>query len=267
MNLREFVEAADQITRDMEENALRCFIHNIARKTSVGKRSEFLKLLNNIRENSQVSSEEKQLQKAVRKLEAQEIQQEMNRLRCLFQQIADEEIFITAEGYEDYSQGYGLDNWIWEYQDTHDICCMYRDSSSLVIHCVNNRFYAEAVEIFDMIMDTEIFVENDYDNFSMGLEELTQEGVITTNLESLALHVLYATYQLEKPTMRARKIFDYFSISFFRNIHIEDMLSLGVEELTGLADFWKLWIELLVSKKGDVAGRLLRETILYEKGR
>jgi len=266
MNLREFTEAVDQTAGEMEKNELKCFIHNITRKIPEGKRTEFLKLLDNIRKDGNVSDGENRLQAAARKANEQEIEQEMSRLRSMFQRIEDEELCIYADGYEEYSQGYWEDNWVWEYEDPKDICRAYAEGSMLVQRCVNDGFYTDAIKIFDSMMSTEALVQNDWDMFSMGLEELVEEGLLTVDLEKLALYVLYAAYQAEKPEMRAQKLFDYFSVSFFQNISMEQMLSLGGEELTGLSDFWHSWIMLLIGKTGDVAGRLLKEAIIYEKG-
>ena len=107
--------------------------------------------------------------------------------------------------------GYGGDNWVWEYEETDEIKRVFEDSGRLLIRCVNDGFYHEAVELFDIMMETEVTVENDWDPFTMGLEKLLDEGLISVNLENLALHVLYAAYQKAAPEERARVLYDYFT--------------------------------------------------------
>lgn len=266
MNLREFTEAVDQNIEIMGKNELKCFVHNITRKIPETKRSEFLELLYNIRENGNLSDDEKNLQIAMHAADEQEIKEEFSRLQSLFHQIEDQELFIHADGYEDYSQGFWSDSWVWEYEDPEHICRAYIDGCKLVQRCVNDRFYRNAIEVFGMIMETEVLVENDWDDFSMGLEELVKEELISVDLEKLALHVLYASYQTEITAMRPQELFNYFSVPFFENISLVKMLGIGQEELVGLSDFWDLWIKLMIGKTGNIAERLLKEAILYQYG-
>lgn len=58
----------------------------------------------------------------------------------------------------------------------------------------------------------------------------------------------------------------YFSYYPFQSLHIEDIFHVGRESLTGTEQFWKDWIALLKTKSDEVAGRLLREAILYNEG-
>ena len=266
MNLREFTDGVDQNAEEMGKDELKCFIHNIARKIPEDKRMEFLKLLSNIRESGGASGGKSDLQAAAKRIDEQEIKQEFDRLQCLCRQIVEEELCLHADGYEDYSLGYWGDNWVWEYSDPQSVCCTYEDGSILVQRCVNDGFYEYAIDVFDLLMETEVWVVNDGDAFNMDLAELVKEGLVSVNLEKLALHVLYAIYQATAPPMRAQKLFDYFSISYFKDICMEKMLCLGQEELMGLSDFWDSWIMLLAGKTSDVAERLLKEAIIYQKG-
>ena len=71
------------------------------------------------------------------------------------------------------------------------------------------------MELFDIMMESEVTVGNAWESFSMELKELQDEGLISVNLENLALHVLYAAYQEAVSEERAQALYDYFSISFF----------------------------------------------------
>ena len=266
MNLKEFTLAVDQAAQNMDQGQLQLLIHSIARKIPEENRKYFMELLKTVQGSSTAECSGGKLKIDIKKADGIEIKRDMERLKKLFHKIEDEEICLQADGYEDYSMGYGGDNWVWEYEETDEIKKVFEDSGRLLIRCVNDGFYHEAVELFDIMMEAEVTVENDWDPFTMGLEELLDEGLITVNLENLALHVLFAVYQKAAPEERARVLYDYFSISFFKNINLENMLSLGKEELKDLPQFWEAWIALLSETPGDTAQRLLEEAVIYQHG-
>ncbi len=131
--------------------------------------------------------------------------------------------------------------------------------------CLNDQRYEEALDIFERLLDLEVSaVPDDFD--FLGLEELNGENITNLDLTRLALSVLYADYQLTKPEERAESLYSYFIYSIFRDIHVEDILRMGREELDGLDRFWEDWIALLETKAEQTATRLLREAALYYGG-
>ena len=63
------------------------------------------------------------------------------------------------------------------------------------------------------------------------IEELKENHIISTDLKQLALLTLYADYQILALEERVEDIYLYFTINTFRNLHIEDMFSVGREAL------------------------------------
>lgn len=266
MNLKEFTESVDQSVEKLSKEELCCFIHSITRKVPDKERSEFLQILDEIGAVYNLCPDQKSL-KAVKKLvDEKEVQVEFNRLTELFSQIEEEELYLQAEYYEDYSQGDWSDDGDWEYEDPNGICQIYEQGYQFLLRCVIDGFYMEASDMFDLLLDTEVMVENDGDSFTMGLEELTGNGLVSINLTNLALHTLYAVYQTCPKEERARRLYVYFEVHFFENIRIEDMLSLGREELGELPEFWDAWIELLCNAAGDKEARLLKEAVNFQRG-
>ncbi|MCI8866276.1 MAG: hypothetical protein HFG60_13610 [Lachnospiraceae bacterium] len=259
MNFKEFIELADKKTSLMDKEELQIFIHSIARKVYEGNREEFIKFLEEARIGDQADG-----QLAAGKIEEQEIEDEFNRLKGLLDQVEEGELYLQAEGYEDNSSGYWNGDLMWDYEDPHGVHQVYEDGCALLRHCVNYGFYRKAMELFDLMMDTEVTVENNWDVFSLGIEEMVEEEILSIDLEELALHVLYATYHVTAPEKRAKELYQYFSISFFRNVRLEGMLGLGREELDRISEFWEDWISLLTDTSGDVAGRLLKEAVRYQ---
>ncbi len=57
-----------------------------------------------------------------------------------------------------------------------------------------------------------------------------------------------------------------FHTGHFRDLHLEDMLQVGREELAETARFWEDWITLLKNEEGDVEARLLQEAVFVSGG-
>lgn len=47
---------------------------------------------------------------------------------------------------------------------------------------------------------------------------------------------------------------------------MEEIFHVGREALKDQKQFWEDWIVLLKNKQGDIAGRLLKEAVLYSQG-
>lgn len=262
MNLKDFTELVDQSVDELSKEALLIFIHGIARKVPEKSRSEFLEMLYNIQENSYLCGGEKCLKAVIRNVDEKDIKAELDRLSDLFCQIEEEELYMQAEYNEDY--GDWGDDGEWEYEDPMGVCQIYDKGYQFLLNCVNIGFYTEACEMFDLLLDTEVLVDNDWDSFTIGLEDLTGSGQVSIDLPNLALHTLYAVYQTSPKEERARSLHVYFKIHFFEKIHVEDILSLGRYELEDLPEFWDSWIELLSNVTGDKEVRLLKEAINFQ---
>lgn len=266
MNLREFTEKTDQLAERMNREALFCFVHSIARKVPEEARGNFMEMLERICCEMTDGKNKAEMERKKREIDEKEICAEFHRLAELFKKIEEGELTIQADGYEDYSSGYWDSDWVWEYSDPEGIGQIYADGCRLIRRCVNDGFYKKAVKMFDMVMSTEVSVENDWEWFSLDLEELDKENLLDVNLQELTLDVLYAAYQAAEPEERAQVLYNYFSLHCFKDIHVEHMLSIGREELRDLPQFWESWIALLSERKGDIAMRLLKEAVHYQKG-
>ena len=77
-------------------------------------------------------------------------------------------------------------------------------------------------------------------------------------MKQLALLTLYTDYQVQRPENRAEDLFLYFECIRFRSCILRKCFIVGREQLIGTERFWKDWITLLKTKRGDV-GRLCRK--------
>lgn len=193
------------------------------------------------------------------------VDEKMKQIEEWMRQIDEGELYLDTEGYEDYSSGYWDSDWITEYYDNQGIGDKITFMIRFAKDCVDDRRYQEANLIYDWLWEMAVSTDEEYDD-PVDLDLLIEEKIVCENMEQMALLTLYADYQAADPKRRAEDIYLYFSHYAFQNLHIEDMLHVGRENLTGTEQFWKDWIELLKTKSGDTESRLLKEAVLYSEG-
>lgn len=284
MNLREFTEAVDEKAGELSREELLCFLHSITRKVPEEERENFLETIafvrqNFLKEEERTSKEEAgsekgnnpgsgklSLKAAVKKADEMEIRKELGCLTELFDRIREGELTVWADGYEHYYEDHWGSDWVWEYEDEEQVGHIFEDGAKLLLRCVNDGFYEEAETIFNLMIESEVTAASEWDGFELDMKDMVKEGLAAIDLKEVALNGLYAVYQSTAKEHRAEKIYRYFSVPFCREIRLEDMLSVGREELGEQPEFWDSWIALLAGKNGDVEERLLKEAVCYQRG-
>lgn len=267
MNQKEFMQQIDKILNRMDKEDLKNCLHNIARKTSESKRDSFLQMIKDFCDHDKQKDINDKYQHK-RLMSDKKVKEKLTDIKKAFEEIEDGELCLSAQGYEDYSNGYWASDWIWEYEDNEGIGRIIEDAVLFAHDCMNDCRYEEAATIFKLVMDTTVFAEDEFggDSFELNLEEMVDEKLVGVNLKVLALDVLYSNYQLQPGAQRASILYSYFSYPYFKEIHIEDIFSIGREELRDTEKFLQSWIDFLMEQSGDIAARLLREALLYHKG-
>jgi len=268
MNQKVFIQKSDEMLNSMSEEELRNCLHNIARKTPENKRESFIQLLeDSFGQDSQKGSKAKLQYK--RLMTDERVKEKLCDIKRIFAEIENADLCISAQGYEDYSNGYWASDWIWEYDDNNGIGRIIEDAVIFAHDCMNDCRYEEAVTVFKLVMETQITAEDEYggDTIELSLEEIVDEKLVGINLKVLALDVLYSNYQSQMPDQRASVLYSYFAYPYFKDISIEDIFSVGREELTDTDEFFQSWIDFLMQQSGEVAARLLKEGLLYYKGK
>ena len=196
------------------------------------------------------------------------VDEKMRQLKIWMNQIDEGELTLDVEEYEDYSEDYWDRDWVTEYYDNQGIGDKILYAIQLAKDCVDDCRYQEANLIYEWLWVMEVCAESEYSEECdpADLQDLTEHDIIRTDLKQLALLTLYATYQVLDADRRAENLYLYFSHRAFQDLHLEDMLQVGREELAETARFWEDWITLLKKEEGDVEARLLQEAILYQGG-
>jgi len=193
------------------------------------------------------------------------VEGKLEQIKGWMRQIVEGELYLDTEEYEDYSSGYWDADWITEYYDNQGIGEKIMSAIRFAKDCVDDRRYEEARFIYEWLWAMVVSTDSEFDE-TVDLEVLAENKIIKTDMKQLALLTLYTDYQIQRPENRAENLFLYFGMHTFQKLHIEEIFHVGREQLTGTERFWKDWMALLKTKRGDVAGRLLQEAVLYCEG-
>ncbi len=193
------------------------------------------------------------------------VDEKMSQIEEWIRQIDEGELYLNADEYEDYSSGYWDSDFITEYYDNQGIGDKINTMLWFAKDCVDDRKYQEANLIYEWLWNMEVIADEEYID-PADLELLVEKEIVNIDMKQLALLTLYVAYQVREPDKRAEDIYLYFTYYAFQNLHIEDMLHVGRENLIETEQFWNDWIALLKTKSGDTESRLLKEAVLYQEG-
>lgn len=193
------------------------------------------------------------------------VEEKLSEIKLWMRQIEEGELYLDTEEYEDYSGGYWDSDWVTEYYDNQGIGDKLMTVIRFAKDCIDDRRYTEANFIYEWLWSMSVFTGCEYEE-PVDLEMLLENQIISVDMKQLALLTLYAGYQVQQPEKRAENLFRYFEMYAFQQLHIEEMFHAGRENLADTEQFWRDWIALLQTKRGDVAARLLNEAVLYREG-
>ena len=98
------------------------------------------------------------------------------------------------------------------------------------------------------------------------LEDVVEQKLVTLNLKQIALNLMHAKYQATKGVERVTALYQYLSWGMCKNIIVEEIFTVGPEELKGIDLFMEDWITFLKDTQGDLAGELLTMACKYQGG-
>ena len=243
----------------LSKDELKRIIIELSNLLTAEQKNKLNKIISNGNEITKKSNQMKS------RMSRQQVNKKMEEIHQIEEKIDNGDLFIYAEGYEDYTNGFWGSEWITNYYDEDGIGDMIMVMIRFAKECVNDGWYEEANEIYEWLWQMDIFTQDEWED-PIGLEQLEENNIISVDLKDMALMTLYADYQRLPIEKRAEDIYLYINISPFCELHIEDMFYVGREQLEDAERFWQDWIHLLMTKKGDVEGRLLKEAVLYVEG-
>ncbi|WP_310603614.1 hypothetical protein [Anaerosporobacter sp.] len=260
-----FLILVKQHLENMSKQKMKDCLLDMAEHIPEDKKQDFLQLL----QNSLNLNQEESIDASYKpRMSDQLVEEKRNELISWLDGMEEQELYLEADGHEEYLEDYWQSegDWVWEYSDSMGIGTKLEMAYGFAKDCVNDRRYEAALDILDRILAVEIWVETEWDDMTIGIDDLKAENIVKIDLTELALTTLYAAYLACDKEKRAADLYTYFGYSFFQNIRVEEMRRIGREELPEENAFWDDWIELLSSKEGNLETRLLKEAILFAKG-
>lgn len=251
MNYRNFMKQVNDELIRMSEEDKNDFIREAARKIHEKQRQVFLDSLTNT-----ISQTKYQIHSI------------MDEIKAWSEKVENKDIYIECTGYEAYGEGhYG--EWVNEYTDVFGIGKELTKMIQIAEDLLYQKQYIESQELYEYLLSMEYGVIDVHggDDFELELEDLVDENLIDLDVKESVLHLMYASYQTFREEERTNTLYRYFlSWKTTESIKVEDIFSVGPEELDGISIFMEEWISFLKNKDGDLAARLLTEASIYQGG-
>ncbi|PWA07901.1 hypothetical protein DCC39_15990 [Pueribacillus theae] len=248
MNYNEFMRAVDKKLSTMSEMEKTEWIHNLARTKKEHERISFLNSL-----------DEKQGYPAI--ADRKWIEDWCNK-------VENEEIYFECRGYEEYGESYWDSDYIYDYYDSFEIGKDLSTAFQVAEDLLFQKDYKQASELYDRLCRMTFNVlDTDTEEWDeLGLEDIVEKELVDLDLKQIALHLMYTKYQVTEGEERTAALYQYLTWNMCENINVEEMLTVGPEELEGIGFFMEEWISFLKNTEGDRAGKLLLEACIFQGG-
>lgn len=245
MNYKEFLNKIDKKLLEMSEKEKTALIHEFARITKEENRKAFLEIIENKNKN-----------------ETKDYENQLNDMYSWFSKINNKEIYFECTGdeiYDDYWHG----EWVYEYSDKFKIGSKIENSLQIAENLLYQKNYKEAYKLYNTICMT-LYSAIDIDceeTNELNFEELNEKNLINIDLRHIAVNLLYSQYQASSPEKRVENIYSSFQWNMFNNILIDEIFSVGPEEIIGVDDFIEEWIDYLKNNDEKLAAKLLADIL------
>lgn len=249
MEFRVFMQAVEREIDNFQSQAeIKEWLKNYARTIREEDRKEFLKQFGNKKRKSHKA--------------------ELKSVIEWCEMVEEQELTLSCCGYEGYGDSYWDNDWTYEYADYCGIGDRIKRFYELAEQCVYDKDYKTASTIYLRLGDLIVTAEDEDggDPIELTVEELVKEDLVSLNLKRIALLTLYSTYQITKINERSSKFYTLFSKGMFKDIKLEDIMTVGTEPLEDLDSFMELWIAYLRGQNDNFTSRLLTEAVVYRYG-
>jgi hypothetical protein len=199
------------------------------------------------------------------------VQNEYERIMNLCEAISTGEKLLKGlfrEGYD-----YGYDDNI-EYDDIDGIEEDLKDALEVANWMLLKKEYKYADDIYDAVETLVICIEYDdeydndyYEQSDFTFEEFIAEINLNIDTHKVAMETLYATYMNTDKSNRVQKMYGHYGWNSQSLVKLDELVTIGYEELPDLNEFLGDWIELLKGESGNNVAELLEDAFIYLEGK
>ena len=242
MNYKEYMKSVEERLSIMTEEEITKRIYSKARIAKEHERSKILNSLDEKQEFNPIIYEKDKIEKWCEKVE-------------------EGDIYFECSGYEEYSESYWDSDYVYDYYAPFGIIDELDKAFQVAEDLLLQKEYKESQMLNNRLLNLAFFVSDrdneDWNKLEFG--EVLDKILTTFNYKRIVLNLMYATYQATKGKERTESLYRYLTWDMCKNTKIEEIFSIGPEELKRIDYFMEEWISFLTDMDGDRAGELLLE--------
>lgn len=241
---RDFITIVHEHLQNMTEEEKTRWIHEVARKQKEPQWGDFIASFTSSGIQFDYSEQIESIYDFINKIDATEL-------------------YFDCEEIEYYEEGYWESDYRTEYKDSMEIGKQLSQAFEVAENLLMNKQYQHAAELYEQLCAISITVFGDYGDYDpLGLTDMINEELISINIKTIGLNLLYSHYQYLSGPYLIKRFTHYFSQKMFDGIKFNEILTVGPEELNNINDFLEGWICALSELKTNRAGELLTEACL-----
>ena len=248
MNYPTFLSEVDRMSAALDAEALRAFVHELARTFPETERLRFLEVL----KSASACPEEKMENKTE---ENGELCNQVDQVIETLEEIQEERALESEYNEEwDEWQGEG-DEFI--FSDPDGILDDIEEAIRVMHQCLDQELFDKGAELAQALSELFVLVTGDYED-TMTLPELVANDLLKINLKKTVKEAVYLTCMGTPPAERAEAMLAVLQNFREDSISLDEILQTGTKEID-LSSFLPSWIEVLAKRPGNAAGTLLLE--------
>lgn len=251
MNKKELYELLEDLCEKSSKEQIKKFLFRVIEKLSDSQNKEIIELINEVFKDEIQSINLGDLDIIIEKIEEQ------------FNLINVGELQFHSETYETGDYDYFGDDYETRYYDSENISSIILNAYNLASILITKKDYKNARKILDFIVFTNYSVlEDDSDDIlDYKIDDIVNFGLVNIDINKICLTLLFIT--LLTSDNKLEEIHDYYKLSIFRDIKLEDSFNLGLEKFKDLDIFLQNWIQFLSQKSDDISFNLLINYLEY----
>ena len=249
MNKKELYELLAELCEKSSKERIKEFLFSVIEKLSDNENKEIIELINEVFKDEIQSINLGDLDKTIEEIEEQ------------FDLINDGELQFHSETYETGNYNYWDDDYETSYYDSENISSIILNAYNLASILITKNDYQNARKILDLIVFTNYFVLEDdsCDILEYEISDIISFGLVNVDINKICLTLLFITILISDNQFE--EIYNYYKLSAFSDIKLEDSFSLGLEK--DLKIFLQNWIQFLSQKNDDISFKLLINALEY----
>ena len=248
MNYPTFLSEVDRMSAALDAEALRAFVHELARTFPETERLRFLEVL----KSASACPEEKMENKTE---ENGELCNQVDQVIETLEEIQEERALESEYNEEwDEWQGEG-DEFI--FSDPDGILDDIEEAIRVMHQCLDQELFDKGAELAQALSELFVLVTGDYED-TMTLPELVANDLLKINLKKTVKEAVYLTCMGTPPAERAEAMLAVLQNFREDSISLDEILQTVTKKID-LSSFLPSCIEVLAKRPGNAAGTLLLE--------